>query len=735
VLSVVALLAVGVGPFADQRVRAAISPLGDVTVVPAGGTVTTTFFVGNSAFGQLSVAPPSGAPAAPTPINVSGANNAIFGNNARVTGIAAFSGFGHNLAVGNDLTLGNAGSGNLSVGLLARVTVNENILLGFVDGSSGRLFINDLGTVVEALENTFVGQAGTGLVQILSGGRYFTTATWLGNLAGSDGTVTVSGNESTWIQSGTMTVGLNGRGFLQVVSQARMETTNATVGSAATGVGAVHISGNGSVWDVTGTMTLGGAGQASMSITEGGRLTSTGATRFATSASSEASAVVSGANTVWNTGTSLTVGDGGVGILRMFTGGRVNAGNTILASNATSRGEVIVDGAGTILDITGTLDVGNVAAAEALLTISSGGVVNASGLTEVAAAGEIFMGGGRLNAGGGLTNQGLVRGAGRINGAFTNSAMGELRTLSNNSLVLGGTLVNNTGLVHLDGGEIDVLGLTTNTGDIDARSAVARFSGGLNNNAGGQFAIVGGNVDVFGNVANAAGATIVVGGEANAVFHDTVTGGGAFHVMPGADVLMLENLSFAPSSLLSFQLNGESSSEDFSPLEVMGQATLAGQLKVQLVDGYAPQLGDTYNLLSTTSAITGTFGTESLPALGAGLQWDVDYSTTSLTLSVVSGPGNFPADFDGDGDVDGADLNEWKPGFGKLTGALKGDGDADADGDVDGSDFLAWQRQLGSGPPATPAVGAVPEPSTVALLAAALVGLAAPARRRIRRLS
>jgi hypothetical protein len=117
------------------------------------------------------------------------------------------------------------------------------------------------------------------------------------------------------------------------------------------------------------------------------------------------------------------------------------------------------------------------------------------------------------------------------------------------------------------------------------------------------------------------------------------------------------------------------------------------------------------------------------------LEWDVDYTPNSLTLSVVSGPGNFPADFDGDGDVDGNDLAEWETDFGKQTGAIKGDGDADGDGDVDGSDFLSWQRGVGSGVPAAPAVGAVPEPSTAVLLAAAMIGLAVPARRRARRLS
>jgi len=81
---------------------------------------------------------------------------------------------------------------------------------------------------------------------------------------------------------------------------------------------------------------------------------------------------------------------------------------------------------------------------------------------------------------------------------------------------------------------------------------------------------------------------------------------------------------------------------------------------------------------------------------------------------------NYPADFNGDGRVDGDDLTTWSEDFG--AGA---NGDADQDGDVDGADFLQWQQQLGSGVSATVAATQVPEPHIVALLSILSVGLAA----------
>ncbi len=82
------------------------------------------------------------------------------------------------------------------------------------------------------------------------------------------------------------------------------------------------------------------------------------------------------------------------------------------------------------------------------------------------------------------------------------------------------------------------------------------------------------------------------------------------------------------------------------------------------------------------------------------------------------------ADFNKDGMVNGFDLAAWKTAFGSTAG-----GDADGDGDSDGNDFLLWQRQY-TGPNSAAAAGAVPEPSSVALIALA-AGAGYVGRRRL----
>jgi hypothetical protein len=85
-----------------------------------------------------------------------------------------------------------------------------------------------------------------------------------------------------------------------------------------------------------------------------------------------------------------------------------------------------------------------------------------------------------------------------------------------------------------------------------------------------------------------------------------------------------------------------------------------------------------------------------------------------------------PGDFDGDGDVDGADFVTWQTHFPTETGATLAGGDADADGDVDGADFAAWQTSF----PFEPGPGSSPVPEPAAWL---LCCLAIPVLMRVRR--
>jgi hypothetical protein len=81
------------------------------------------------------------------------------------------------------------------------------------------------------------------------------------------------------------------------------------------------------------------------------------------------------------------------------------------------------------------------------------------------------------------------------------------------------------------------------------------------------------------------------------------------------------------------------------------------------------------------------------------------------TIDAFAGLNDLRADFDADGDVDGADFLTWQRHLGDAGGASHGD--ADGDGNVTAADLVIWKQEFG---PSAARVGAVPEPSAAFLL-------------------
>lgn len=160
---------------------------------------------------------------------------------------------------------------------------------------------------------------------------------------------------------------------------------------------------------------------------------------------------------------------------------------------------------------------------------------------------------------------------------------------------------------------------------------------------------------------------------------------------------------------LSIQLAGTTADTQYDELIASGTAFLAGRLQVQLMSGFAPVAGNTFNVLSATSVIGG-FTSFDLPQLTAGLVWNINQTATSVSLSITA------ADFNKDGIVDAEDYVYWR----KTNGST--------------SDYQLWRKSLGgrqggvffAGSSAAGSglqSGAVPEPSTGFMAAlAALLG-------------
>ncbi len=102
-----------------------------------------------------------------------------------------------------------------------------------------------------------VGNSGTGTLTIRNGGTVSNTGLgYLGNNAGSTGTVTVDGAGSTWTNSGDLVVGDSGTGTLTIQNGGAVSNVIGVLGFLAGSTGTATVDGAGSAWTNSGNASL-----------------------------------------------------------------------------------------------------------------------------------------------------------------------------------------------------------------------------------------------------------------------------------------------------------------------------------------------------------------------------------------------------------------------------------------------------------------------------------------------
>jgi T5SS/PEP-CTERM-associated repeat protein len=368
-----------------------------------------------------------------------------------------------------------------------------------------------------------------------------------------------------------------------------------------------------------------------------------------------------------------------------------------------------------------------------------------------------------------IQNNGVLRGTGLVGIPLSNNAAGQVQVIPGNRIEFQAATNTNSGLISVTGGEVAFTGALTNgasTGLIAGHDGIVRVQGGLTNN--GALAFSSGSMDVFGDVTQNVGGRITVSGGGTLNFYDDVsiapgaanvqatslggvvskvvffgsynggvTGGGPAFIegdhRPGNSPALVTfggSVIYGSASTLLIEIAGTTRGTQYDAIDSSGIVSLAGQLDVDLLGGFTPAVGDTFNIISTAGGVTGQFTTlaSKLPALGATKRWSIEYTPTNVLLKVLSAA--MEADFDEDGDVDGNDLTNWKAGYGfsgPTTTHMQGD--ADSDLDVDGADYLIWQQQLGSVTAVSGVDQVVPEPAAALML---IMGMSTVCSRRAR---
>jgi T5SS/PEP-CTERM-associated repeat protein/autotransporter-associated beta strand protein len=249
------------------------------------------------------------------------------------------------------LQLGNGG---------ATGTANSSIIVGPSTGSLGTMIIDAGGRATA--QNLIVGESGVGILAVQNGGILTDFGGFVGDLPGSQGTVTVSGAGSTWTNTDTIQVGGLGTGTLTIENGGMVNSGGGgSIGLSAGSTGTVTVTGVGSIWRNSpgGGLNIGSFGTGTLTIANGGTvINDTGfAANIGNGAGSRGTVTVTDPGSMWSNSSGVNVGNFGTGTLTVADGGIVNVnGPIVIAAKAGSIGTLNIGaGAGNPAVAPGTL--------------------------------------------------------------------------------------------------------------------------------------------------------------------------------------------------------------------------------------------------------------------------------------------------------------------------------------------------------------------------------------------
>ncbi len=519
------------------------------------------------------------------------AANIIVGTNAGGTGSARVSGVGSKLQSRADLNVGLDGNGSMTVEAGGTVESRDGYVAAH-GGSTSTVTVAGDGSSWAMTGTFFVGYGGgaTGNVSVSAGGGIKAAKVMLGNLAGSSGTMTITGagsNVTAYIDngvvnSGSVDVGFEGSGSLTVTNGGSLDAYDLYAGSAAGSNGNVLVSGVGSRVAVGNLMVVGDAGNGSVEITGGASL----------AAPTILIAASAGSTGVLNIGAAAGQTARSAGALEARTIA-FGAGNGSIVFNHSETGYILsadISGAGKVVAEAGVTTLGGNNSYSGGTTISSGTLKGTS---------KSFGSGGIAN-----DAQLVVDGAGTLSNGI--SGTGTFEKTGDGNLVLTGNSTY-TGTTAVSSGKLSVNG-----------SLASPVSVGTGATLGGSGTI--------GGLTVGSGGTLAPG---NSIGTLASTG----------------SATFASGSRYEVEIDAAGNSDR---LAVTGTITIDNDVSLvvtSLANQTAYSLSTRYTILTATGGITGTFSSvgENFAYLTARVARSADDGTTYLSFARASPDAGFLA--------------------------------------------------------------------------------------------
>ncbi|MFL6530026.1 MAG: beta strand repeat-containing protein [Chthoniobacterales bacterium] len=541
--------------------------------------------------------------------------------------------------VGETFVAAGTGTLNISNGaVVSAASGNQFLALGVDAQTHGTVTVTDP-TSLLAVTNIVIANSGIASFTVSNGATVACNFAGISSVAGSSGTMSVTGSGSNFnafldleiggsgnSSGGAASLNVTSGGLVSAGAMKIFDTATVVVNNGSTSVAGLSVSGS------TSPPTLGGSlGDISVGDTSAGRMEiKTGGLAYnrrgfiGQNTNVSGAVSVSGAGSRWECAGSVWSGNSGNGSLEITSGGVVNsAGNGYLAFSTNSTGNGLVSGTGSSWTMAANLFVGGNGAApggQGILQIDNGGVVGSAGAT--------------------VYNSGILRlGANpTINGPLTFLG-GLIQTVASTSFNKSFSLGSGGVLIQTAGFDLTLSGNLSGVGGILkqnlAGTGTLKLTG--NNTYTGATTIDEGTFLVNGSITSATtvndGGILGGTGTVGAV---TVNSGGT--VAPGSSAGKLTvngNYTQTGGGTLAIELGGYSPGTGYDQLVVNGQASIAGTLNVSLINKFRPNVGDTFTIITSNSE-SGNFA--AINSCGFTAQSIPSASGIVLTVTAVDPP-------------------------------------------------------------------------------------------------
>ena len=448
--------------------------------------------------------------------------------------------------------------------------------------------------------NLIVGHTAEGNLFVFGGSKVINGTGTIAQNGGVMASATINGAGSEWTNTGTLSIGHAGEGTLNIQNGGKVTGFHGFIAASLGSTGTVTLT-DGAQWIISDFVALANSSNttATLNIESGSTVMNNQGRIGGSSSSSMATATVTGAGSKWINSNTLDVARRGIGILNVENGGVVTNTDSNLGQFTNANGTVTVDGTGSKWNNSDEVTLGF--QGTGTLNVSNGGLVTSlrsnladrtgsTGTATVSGAGSLWDNSSDFFVGGNSTEAG---------------GTGTLNIQNNGSVKVGTTMkIWDTGTVNLMSGTLEVFRL-----DLTAPTATANFI-----MTGGRLTI---SNEVLGTLQQDGGMLA-----ANSFSAVDITG----------DYVMNAGSN-------EFEIGGTFRGFQYDAFNVLGSAVLDGTMDINLISGFVPSLGDSFQLIEAIGGYSGTPMFDFSDAtLGSGLVWDTSGFLSSGTIGISAVP-------------------------------------------------------------------------------------------------